>query len=227
MDEILKFCSLSGFEFCFIPPRAPHFGGLWESAVKSMKTLLVKNLSEAYLTYEELLTVVCEAEAILNSRPIAASDDPNDGEALTPAHLLIGESLKALPERTVICNNVSNLERYQRVTYLKQQFWQMWSRDYILSLQQRTKWLHPETNIQVGQLVLVHDDNTPPQQWILARITNTISGKDGKIRVADLQTSKGQLRRPIHKLAPLPIETESETGTFQPGEDVGGEQQAT
>lgn len=67
-QKILAVCSSSGIEFNFIPPRAPHFGGLWEAAVKSAKTLMQKTLISASLTYEEMETVVVEAEAILNSR---------------------------------------------------------------------------------------------------------------------------------------------------------------
>ncbi|XP_037930865.1 uncharacterized protein LOC119665702 [Teleopsis dalmanni] len=97
INEIMTFCGKSNFEFCFIPPRAPHFGGLWEAAVKSTKLLLVKNVAEANLTLEEFNTLIIEIEAILNSRPICAnSDDPNDGEALTPAHLLIETRLNSL-----------------------------------------------------------------------------------------------------------------------------------
>jgi len=93
------FTSSNGVEFSFIPPRAPHFGGLWEAAVKSMKLLLVKNTGHSHLTYEELQTVAVDAEAVVNSRPLAPlSEDPNDGEALTPLHFLVGTSLKALPE---------------------------------------------------------------------------------------------------------------------------------
>ncbi|KAL7724400.1 hypothetical protein ACLKA6_003753 [Drosophila palustris] len=180
-----------GFEFHFIPPRAPHFGGLWEAAVKSMKTLLIKQLTSSSFTYEELQTIAVEAEAILNSRPISAlGEDPNDGEALTPGHLLIGSSMVALPEATVDDSRPSYLTRWQRVTYL--------------TLQLRSKWLNSEANIEPNQVVLVHEDNLPPQEWLLGRIISTHAGTDGRVRVADVKTKKGTICRPICKLAPLP-----------------------
>ena len=37
--DISEFCSAQCIEWKFIPERAPHFGGLWEAAVKSMNTL--------------------------------------------------------------------------------------------------------------------------------------------------------------------------------------------
>jgi len=41
-EIITKTCSQIGTEFHFIPPRAPHFGGLREAAVKSAKYLLIE-----------------------------------------------------------------------------------------------------------------------------------------------------------------------------------------
>jgi len=38
----------------FNPPSVPHFGGLWEAGVKSVKTLLYRTLGHQRLKYEEL-----------------------------------------------------------------------------------------------------------------------------------------------------------------------------
>ncbi|KAM8701663.1 hypothetical protein ACLKA7_007767 [Drosophila subpalustris] len=97
-DAITASAAAKGVTFSFIPPRAPHFGGLWEAAVKSAKSLVVKAVGSALLRQDELATVLVEVEAILNSRPIVAdSSNPNDGEAITPAHLLVGTTFVALP----------------------------------------------------------------------------------------------------------------------------------
>ncbi|XP_039968408.1 uncharacterized protein LOC120780219 [Bactrocera tryoni] len=78
--ELMGFAAEEGFRFGFIPPRAPHFGRIWEAAVKSAKHLVVRALGNALLTTEELSTLLAEVEAILNSRSLVPlSRDPNDG----------------------------------------------------------------------------------------------------------------------------------------------------
>ena len=64
----------------------------------------------------------------------------------------------------------------------------------------------PQVNIKVGQLVIRHEDNLPPQQWLLAKVIQTISGKDNQVRVVEVRTTKGTFRRTIHKIAPLPLD---------------------
>ncbi|XP_055916282.1 uncharacterized protein LOC129949079 [Eupeodes corollae] len=204
---VRRYAAEEGFNFALIPPRAPHFGGLWEAAVKAAKTLLQRTVGNALLTTEELLTVVIEVEGILNSRPIAPlSADPNDGEALTPAHLLIGSSLRSLPPEPVPERQTGCLKRWQLLCWLKQQFWLKWSKEYLLGLQARSKWVQEQPNLVVGKLVLIHEDNSPPQRWKTGRVIGVVEGQDGKVRVADVKTSSGVLRRPIVKLAPLPDE---------------------
>ena len=98
--RIIDSCSNQGIQWHFIPDRAPHFGGLWEAAVKSFKKHL-KKVAGVKLTYEELSTILTQVEACLNSRPIApmVTADGEDVEALTPGHFLVGRPICALPDR--------------------------------------------------------------------------------------------------------------------------------
>ncbi|XP_011296008.3 uncharacterized protein LOC105262506 [Musca domestica] len=69
----------------FIPPGAPHMGGLWEAGVKSFKIHLRKSIPKMNFTFEEFTTILSRIEGCLNSRPLSpASDDPNDLSPLTP-----------------------------------------------------------------------------------------------------------------------------------------------
>ncbi|KMQ88221.1 hypothetical protein RF55_12324 [Lasius niger] len=63
----------------FIPPGAPHFGGLWEAGVKAVKYHLRRVIGDASLTYEEMATLLTQIEAYLNSRPLyALSSNPTN-----------------------------------------------------------------------------------------------------------------------------------------------------
>ncbi|KAM8702085.1 hypothetical protein ACLKA7_004946 [Drosophila subpalustris] len=205
--RVQEYAAERSVEWSFIPPRAPHFGGLWETAVKAAKHRLVRGVGNARLTMDELRTHLVEIEALLNSRPLASpGNDPNDGEALTPGHLLIGQPLLSLPHESELDGNSSKasfgyLKRSRMLLALKQQFWLTWSRDYLTGLQQCTKWAKDVHNLEVGCLVLVHDDNAPHQRCTTGRVVATTAGDDNKVRDAEVRTQAGVLKWPIHKLA--------------------------
>ncbi|KMQ90475.1 hypothetical protein RF55_9768 [Lasius niger] len=115
----------SGTEWSFIPPGAPHFGGLWKAGVKSVKYHLQRILGEHKLTYEEMATLMSQIEACLNSRPLnALSNDPSDLAALTPGHLLIGESLVNIPEPSFLDVDANKLSsRWTLVSNMRDHFW--------------------------------------------------------------------------------------------------------
>ncbi|XP_058816812.1 uncharacterized protein LOC131680109 [Topomyia yanbarensis] len=98
-NQIFDWCSDNEICWKFIPPRAPHFGGLWEAAVKSAKTHLLKAIGNVNVAYEDMLTLLAQIEMCLNSRPLTPlQDDPSDIEVLTPGHFLVGSNLQAVPK---------------------------------------------------------------------------------------------------------------------------------
>ncbi|XP_063360244.1 uncharacterized protein LOC134649428 [Cydia amplana] len=192
--------------FKFSPAYSPHFGGLWEAAVKSTKYHLKRILSLTHLTYEELNCCLIQIEAILNSRPLTPlSSDPSDLTYLSPSHFLIGRSLLSVPQESLTEENISRLERFQRVEKLKQHFWSRFSNEYVTLLQQKTKWHTSTDQLQVGTMVLVKDRALPPLLWLLGRVTKLYPGTDNVTRVADIRTKKGVIRRAYNNLCPLPI----------------------
>ncbi|XP_045769775.1 uncharacterized protein LOC123870493 [Maniola jurtina] len=193
-----------GIAFHFIPPYSPHFGGLWEAGVKSVKYHLRRVLGNSNFTYEQLNTVLVQIEGLLNSRPLTPlSSDPNDLQPLTPAHFLIGRPLTALPVPNYENQPVNRLNRYQRIEQVRQHFWTRWSKEYISELQHRSKWQVPTSSLNVGDLVAIKEDGLPPLKWKLGRVVAVYPGSDGIARVADIRTASGVVSRSFSKICPL------------------------
>ncbi|KAL7834746.1 hypothetical protein SRHO_G00289930 [Serrasalmus rhombeus] len=81
--------SCCGPTWSFNPPAGTHYGGVWERLIRLVKRVLASTLRLQTLDDEGFHTVLCEIEAILNSRPITKASDVDDLEALTPNHLLL------------------------------------------------------------------------------------------------------------------------------------------
>ncbi|XP_074036726.1 uncharacterized protein [Leptinotarsa decemlineata] len=139
LSESLKvFASETGFEWKFIPPRSPHWGGLWEAAVKGAKQHLHRIIGNSQFTFEKFSTVLAQIEAILNSRPLCPiSSDPRDLGVLTPGHFLIGRSLTSYPELDTTHLPENRLTFWQRCSQIQQFFWKRWTVEYLNRLQNR------------------------------------------------------------------------------------------
>lgn len=196
--------------FRFSPAGSPHFNGLVEAAVKSVKLHLKRSIGEVKLTFEELATTLYQIEAAVNSRPLCAlSNDAHEKSALTPAHFLIGTSMAAIPEEDVLEANINWLTRWKLVQRIVQNFWNRWQQEYLHTLQQRTKWRNTQDEPSEGDLVLIKDENLPSTKWPIATIKTKYPGSDGSTRVVAVETENGSLlKRAITKIVRLPKSTE-------------------
>ncbi|XP_055591291.1 uncharacterized protein LOC129743333 [Uranotaenia lowii] len=203
---IITEAEVDGVDFKFIPPRSPNFGGLWEAAVKSFKRNFRRTIGNNPLTYDELHTVVHQISAILNSRPLTPlSNDPNDYQALTPGHFLVGRPMTAFPEPDLQDLPLNRLSLWQEKEMFVQRIWQMWSTEYLSNLHNRTKWTKKRNNIHVGTMVLIMEENMPKQSWCLGRVISCIPGPDGHVRVVLVKTKDTTLKRGISKICVLSI----------------------
>ncbi|KAJ8985425.1 hypothetical protein NQ317_017055 [Molorchus minor] len=87
-------------------------------------------------------------------------------------------------------------------------FWKRWHLEYLTTLQVRNKWCKESPNIEIGTVVVLKNDNSPPLYWPLAVVTAVHPGKDQRVRVVTVKTSKGTFLRPIVKICPLPTQPE-------------------
>ncbi len=176
----------------FIPPHSPNFGGLRETGVKSVKSLLTKTIADTLFTYEQYETVLVKIEACLNSRPITRqSSDPNDLNALTPGHFLVGGSLTAISNPDLSSIPINRLKYWQSVTHKMQDFCKKWQNEYLNTLQQRHKWKTEKDEIKIGDVVLIKEDNCPPLHWPIGQITEIHPGSDGIVRVVTVRMRPG------------------------------------
>ncbi|XP_067210840.1 uncharacterized protein [Linepithema humile] len=196
-----------GTTWRFNPPSAPHFGGKWESGVKSVKYHLKRVMGETLLTYEELNTLLTQIEAVLNSRPLCPlTDDPDDLSVLTPGHFLMGCPPTVVPEPSLEFEKSSRLSRWQLLRQMLDSLWVRWSSEYLQRHYSMYKWNQNSTTVKEGSMVLVVDERYPPGKWPLGRITKIFRGPDGLVRVVMVKTCTTELKRPITKLCFLPTD---------------------
>ena len=144
----------------------------------------------------------------MNSRPLThVSLDPDDLEALTPNHFLLGSSSGTVEVPGVFVETDLVLRKLWRQSQrLADMFWKRWVKEYLPTLTRRTKWFSSNRALKEGDLVLIADGDLPRNQWPRGVITATFPGKDGVVRVVDVRTNTGVYRRPVVKICQLDID---------------------
>lgn len=203
--SIQSYARAEQFDWQMSPPRSPHFGGIWEAAVKSAKFHLMRVTNGVVFAYDEYYTLFTKIEAILNSRPLCV-DSADPTRIITPGHFLIGRSIGVAAHGDDIPNKPLN-RRLIELEKRTRSFWSCWRSDYLNQLQRRNKWQKVEPNIKVGEVVLLKEDSAP-QCWPLGVVVRTYPGKDAQVRVVDVKARGSIFKRAITKLVRLPINSE-------------------
>lgn len=193
-----------GIKWIFNPPTGSHHGGIWERMIRSVRKVLNATLRTQNLDEKGLHTVLCEAEAIINGRPITKeSTDTNDLEALTPNHLLLLKTTPSLPPGVFQKEDIYAHRRWKQVQYISDLFWKRWTKEYLPLLLERQKWSAPSRNFVPGDIVLLVDDSAPRNSWITGKVIQTFPDNQGFVRQVRLKTKTNCLNRPVTKICLL------------------------
>ncbi|MES9884883.1 MAG: hypothetical protein ABW185_28910, partial [Sedimenticola sp.] len=220
--DVITYIANTGIQWNFIVELAPWMGGFYERLVGLVKRSLRKSIGKVCLTNEQLLTLLQEVEAVLNSRPLVfVGDDIDSSEILTPSHFLTLNPKIGIPhfhdyessDDDEYDPNLSSSRKLLQLwkkgqTHLNR-FWKIWRDDYLLSLRERYQKRLKSSRVQssntprVGDVVLVKED-TPRGCWRIGRIIELTISHDGQTRSAKvLLTSGRRIGRPLNLLYPI------------------------
>ena len=228
--ESRKYFSQLRVEWQFNLERAPWWGGIFERMVKSAKRCLKKSVGRNCLSHDELLTLVTEVEAVLNSQPLTYISSEDVEEPLTLSHLLVGYRLLTLPDPPTSEDPDYSPEgltrRENHLSRTLQHFWNRWKKEYLLELRELHRTREEKGSpylVSKGDVVTVYDEGHPRGHWRLGRIESLVYGADGVVRgvFVRMMSRKGlpkSLRRPLQHIYPL--EVRCEPTAEQPSNDI-------
>ncbi|KAL0841422.1 hypothetical protein ABMA28_015106 [Loxostege sticticalis] len=187
----------------FSPPSAPWWGGFWERMVRTVKEILRRVLGRAALNFNELVTVLCEVESIINSRPLTATDSM-DLKVLTPASFLLycrHDDSRQIDIETIDGRILTSRWRYltKLCADLKSRF-----KSEYLGLMAQKQCPGRTITAKVGDLVLVEAEKKRVE-WPLGIVEEIFTGSDGVSRVARVRSLNGVHIRAMRNLYPLEI----------------------
>lgn len=188
----------------FIPPSSPWWGGWWERLVALVKNLLKRVLGKASLKYEEMNSLLCECESVVNLRPLTYVSEDKELEPLTPSMFLSEMKEYGVPD----LDHLESTSLQKRHTYrikLREDLRKRFRLEYLGLLRQNTKKIRNNKNISIGDIVLVENRNLKRIFWPFGKIIEVFPGKDGIIRLVKVKTQRGEILRPVQRLYSLEI----------------------
>ncbi|GBP81351.1 hypothetical protein EVAR_6209_1 [Eumeta japonica] len=164
-----------------IPPR-PHMGGSWERLVRGR--------------------ICCELSTAHTYRSSRVTT------ALTPNHFLLGSAAGRWQPGHFDTSEECSRKQWRAVRRSQR----CSGRDGCENTSPRCRDVtsgQGRPPIKVGDAVVITDPALPRNTWPRGIVERVYPGIDGQVRVVDIRTAHGRLRRPTARLAVLPTEVES------------------
>lgn len=173
------------------------------SESRSLKAALQVTIRAQTVTEEVLHTVLIEIEGVLNSKPLSyISSDIADPDPITPNCLLMGRRDASLPQVVYDGSEILGQRRWQHSQILADQFWKHFLKHYLPGLQARQKWRTEAVNLQVGDIVMIVDNQLP----CAGKVTQVFPGVDNGVPSAEVLVKD----RTVARLISLPALPEEE-----------------
>ncbi|GBM83165.1 hypothetical protein AVEN_43664-1 [Araneus ventricosus] len=87
-NKIIRHGAIDAIDWKFNPPTAAWWGGWWERLIRIMKDLLKRVLGQTHLLYEEMSTILCDCEALINSQPFTYVPESEQLVPISPSSFL-------------------------------------------------------------------------------------------------------------------------------------------
>ena len=224
---LMSYAATKGITWRLNPPRSPWWGGYYERLVALVKAPLRRIIGRKVIDFNELSTLTCEVEAILNNRPLSYQGNDENVVILTPQRLLIPyetvdttfpsthqdldpEDHEFLQGKDTLTQKLTRELELSNKTL--EYFWTEWRESYLTSLRERHKKTAGQDTSGVypkcGDVVIIAEDDVPRNFWRIGRIIAVSEGSDKNIRTATVRSQGKKLIRSVNQLYPLESNTD-------------------
>ena len=224
-QECSTWTSKYNIKWHFITPLAPWRGGYYERLIGVVKQTIKKAMGRKILNLEQYQTLITEAEAVANTRPLTYIYPDVSSSILRPIDFQLPNKEFFLPSYPSEESNDPTylpakerdqlIEDYQATSKLVDSVWAIWEKEYLQSLRERNTTMSqvrpPQTLFpRVGEIVLIHDEQVKRPFWKMGEITELKKDFDGEVRRAVVRTpNKKETERAISHLYPLELKDEN------------------
>ena len=148
-----EYLARRAIEWEFGPPHSSHHGGIFERQNRTIRKIMLglPELTTRQPNDDELLTLFLESEYIMNTRPLIKHVSKESIVPLRPIDHMVGVIPPCNAEESTHLSSPGDRLRkgYRFTQKIADMWWERWLREYLITLQKRSKWTEQCQNLKV------------------------------------------------------------------------------